>query len=235
MLLITNLAAGAALGLLWVRLFVEVDMGFGGVADTLGGAMVGMLLALLLTIFFLLRMSLPAQWRGSAISLVIAMLTFAGLALTAPERKQSSGPVVKDRFRPAFVLRMKIYQARADMAATQADTQLMPFTEAEVWTGSAKLIHAGWGADAERCVTVAANADFEILLPLLQAVAETGSDCRTPEHDPGLNLRWNIENSPGTLNMDLGCLKQRPKIALLVEAVDRLAMRLCGGMEGAKQ
>ncbi|MCG8099139.1 MAG: hypothetical protein JAZ05_08640, partial [Candidatus Thiodiazotropha taylori] len=41
-LLAVNLLAGAALGLLWVKLFVDVDMGFGGVADTLGGAMVGM-------------------------------------------------------------------------------------------------------------------------------------------------------------------------------------------------
>ncbi|MEW8684171.1 MAG: hypothetical protein AB2556_00050 [Candidatus Thiodiazotropha sp.] len=231
-LLTTNLAAGAALGLLWVKLFVQVDMGLGGVADMLGGAMAGMLLALLVSLFLIYRTSVPAQWKGSAISVVIAMLIFSGLALTAPERKRSSEPVMKEKFRPAFVLRLKVYQA-GKMAATQPDTRLIPFTEAEIWTGSGKLIRTGWGADSERCVAPATNADFKTLLPLLQAVVETGSNCRTPEEDPGLSVRWNIENNRGNLNLDLGCLKARPKVAILVNAVDRLAMGLCARVKGA--
>lgn len=80
--LVFNLIAGAALGLLYVRLFVDLDMGFGGVADALGGVMVGSLLGLILSIVMLFFLSVRAQWIWIGITVVIAGLTFAGLSLT---------------------------------------------------------------------------------------------------------------------------------------------------------
>ncbi len=104
-LLVANLMVGAALGLLYVRLFVDIDMGFGGVADFLGGIMVGGLLGLVVSIVILIRMSVRLQWVWIGVAVVIASLTFAGLALTASKREVSSGSILKEEFHPAWVIR----------------------------------------------------------------------------------------------------------------------------------
>ncbi|MCG8037297.1 MAG: hypothetical protein JAZ19_09680 [Candidatus Thiodiazotropha taylori] len=227
-LLAVNLVAGAALGLLWVKLFVDVDMGFGGVADTLGGAMVGMLLALLITGIVVFRLTPRAQGLWSGVAGVVALVVLAGLVITAPPRKVSNEPVIKAKFRPAFVLRMKTDRPRSELATLPAKQTQLPFTEAEVWTGSSKLIVAGWGPDFSSCEAQANNEDFAQLLPLLQQVVSiAGPACRTPEDDFNLNVRWNIENNSGHWNLDAGCIAQQQAIVSLVNAVGDLAGRLC--------
>jgi len=98
--LVSNLIAGAALGLLYVRLFVDIDMGFGGVADALGGVMIGALLAFVVSVVMLFVLSVRLQWIWIGIAVVIAGLTIAGLAITA----QAAQPITKE-FQPPYIIK----------------------------------------------------------------------------------------------------------------------------------
>ncbi|MCG7908714.1 MAG: hypothetical protein JAY82_02955 [Candidatus Thiodiazotropha taylori] len=230
-LLAVNLLAGAALGLLWVKLFLDVDMGFGGIADTLGGAMVGMILALMVTGIAVFHLTPRTQGLWSGIAGGVAVIVLAGLVITAPPRKVSNEPVIKTKFRPAFVLRMKTNRPRSELATLPAKQRQLPFTEAEVWTRSSKLIVVDWGPDFNACEVQASNEDFARLLPLLQQVVSiAGPACRTPEDDFSLNIQWNIENNSGHWNLDAGCIAQQQAIVSLVNAVGDLAGRLCSNV-----
>ena len=147
-LLAANLIVGAALGLLWVRLFVDIDMGFGGVADALGGIMVGALLGLVVSALMVFLMSVRVQWVWIGITVVVAGLTFAGLAFTAPKREVSSEPILKEKFRPAFVVRMNVSQSQEILAAVPPGERPVPFVEAEVWTSRPELIRV-WESAGE--------------------------------------------------------------------------------------
>ncbi len=90
------------------------------------------------------------------------------------------------------------------------------------------------GPDFERCVAAPSNADFEALLPLVQEViAVVGPDCRTPEDDLSLFIRWNLENNPGGQTLDAGCLPDQPEFMALADAIGALADRLCEGEAGS--
>jgi hypothetical protein len=227
-LLASNLITGAALGLLWVRLFVDVDMGLGGVADALGGVMVGMLLALVVSALMVFLLSVRMQWVWIGIAVVIVGVMFVWLRLTAPVREISSEPILKEKFRPSFILRMNLSQSQEVLAAATPDERLFPFVEAEVRTSRPELIYVGWGPDFERCVAAPSHADLEVLLPLVQEVmAAAGPDCRTPEDDLSLSVRWNLENNLGSQTLDAGCLPDQPEFMALTDAVGALADRLC--------
>ncbi len=132
-LLASNLIAGAALGLLWVKLFVpHKAMGWDGLADVLGGIMVGTLLGLVVSVLVVILLSVRVQWVWIGIAAVVVGLIFAGLVLTAPNRETSSEPILKEKFRPAFVVRLKISQSQEIQAAVLPDERLVPFVEAEV-------------------------------------------------------------------------------------------------------
>ncbi|MEM7343946.1 MAG: hypothetical protein AAF485_06860 [Chloroflexota bacterium] len=227
--LVSNVIAGVALALLWVRLFVPPKaMGWDGLADFLGGIMVGTLLGVVVSVVIIALLSIRVQWIWSGIAVVIGGLTFAGLVMTAPQREVSSEPVFKEPFRPAFVVRMKISQSQEILTTVPSDEQPLPFVEAEVWTGKPELIRVGWGPDFKRCVAAPSDDDLATLLPLVEAVIATaGPNCRTPEDDLSLSLRWNLENNPGTQALDAGCLPDQPEFVALTDAIGTLADRLC--------
>ncbi len=234
-LLVSNLIAGAALGLLWVKLFIPPKaMGWDGLADVLGGIMVGALLGLVVSALMVFLLSIRVQWMWIGIAVVVGGLTFAGLVITAPKREVSSEPILKEKFRPAFVVRMKVSQSQEILDAVPPGERPVSFVETEVWTGKPELIWVDWGSDFERCVVTPSNADLSTLLPLVQEVIATAApNCRTPEDDLSLSVRWNLENNPGSQTLDAGCLPDQPEFVALTDAIGTLANRLCGAEAGS--
>lgn len=228
-LLVSNLIAGVGLGLLWVKLFIPAkQMGWDGLADVLGGIMVGGLLGIVVTVLAVFLVSIRVQWVWGGIAVVIGGLAFAFLALTAPEREVAAEPIIEEKFRPAFVLRMSATQSQEILAEVPASERPFPFVEAEIWTGKPELNRVDWEVESERCVAKPAHADFATILPLVQEVIDAADpDCRTPEDDLRFRVRWNIENNPGNITLDAGCLPDQPETEALIEAVDTLAERLC--------
>ena len=89
-LIASTLIAGAAFGILWVRLFIpRKAMGWDNLADFLGGMMVGALLGLVVGAVMVFLFSIRTQWMSIGIAVVVAILIFASLALTAPDNKSS--------------------------------------------------------------------------------------------------------------------------------------------------
>ena len=97
------------------------------------------------------------------------------------------------------------------------------------------MIRVDWGPGFERCVAAPSNADLATLLPLVQEViAAAGPDCRTPEDDLSLFVRWSLENNPsGQTLLDAGCLPDQPEFVALFDAVGALADRLCEAEAGS--
>lgn len=228
-LLATNLIAGAGLGLLWVKLFVPAkQMGWDGLADVLGGIMVGGLLGIVVTLLAVFLLSNRVQWIWSGVAVVIGLVTFAGLVITAPEREVSAEPIFEEKFRPAFVLRMKTSQSPEILAEVPPSKRPFPFVEAEIWTGKPELNRVDWEAESERCVAKPTHQDFATILPLIEEVIDAADpNCRTPEDDLRFSVRWNIENNPGNKTLDAGCLPDQPETVALIDAVGTLAERLC--------
>lgn len=227
--LASNLITGATLGLLWVRLFVpRRAMGWDSIADALGGAMLGAVLGFVVGVALVYWLSVRMQWVWIGIAIMVVGGIFVGLRLTAPVNEASSEPVLEEKFRPPFVIRMNMTQSQEILAEVPLEERPLPFVEAEVWTGRPELIYVGWGPDFERCVAEPSHADLEVLLPLVEAVMDaSGPDCRTPENDLSLRVRWNLENNPGNQTLDAGCLSSQPEAVTLANAIDDLANRLC--------
>ncbi len=82
---------GTALGSLWVKLFVpRKAMGWDGIADALGGLMLGGLVGLLAGVILAVLLSRRAQVVGIVVGLVVTGGVFAGLAATAPKREAAN-------------------------------------------------------------------------------------------------------------------------------------------------
>lgn len=232
-LLLSNLFVGMALGLLWVKLFVEVDMGLGGVADFLGGIMVGAFLGLVLSVVMVILLSVRLQWVWIGIAVVVAGLIYTGLRVTAPEREVSPQPTAKKDFEPFFVVNFRINHSREILLAVPPDERPFPFTEAEIFSSKPELIHVDWGPDFERCITAPSDADLQVLLPLVQAViSAAGPRCQTPEDDLKLSVSWNLAGTRDGQGLDAGCLPDKPEVAALADAIGALGDRLCGAEVG---
>jgi hypothetical protein len=226
---VSNLFAGTALGLLWVKLFVNVDMGLGGVADVLGGMMAGALASLVVSALIVVLLTLRVQWIWIGVAVVVGGLTFAGLAITAPKREEPAPePIVKQDFQPFFRVNMRINHTEEILDAIPADERPFPFTEAELFSGIPELIRVDWGPDYGRCVATPADADLEALLSHVQEVMTTDtSECRTPEDDLRLSVGWNVAGESDSQGLDAGCLPDEPEIVALADAIGTLADRLC--------
>jgi len=127
-LLASNLIVGAAFGLLWVKLFVDIDMGLGGVGDVLGGIMVGTLLGLVAGALMVVLLSVRIQWVWISIVVVVAGLTSAGFALTATEREASPQPIVKKKFQPFFTVNLRVSHAQEILTAVPPASDPFPLS-----------------------------------------------------------------------------------------------------------
>jgi MFS family permease len=229
-LLAINLIAGATLGGLWVKLFVpRKAMGWDGLADMLGGLMVGALLGGVVTVLLVFLLSVRWQWVWIGGATVVAGLILTGLALTAPEREVSSEPILEKDFQPFFRATMRVTHTPEILEAVPPNERPFPFVEAEVFSGKPELIRMGWGPDFERCVATPSTADLEALLPYVQAAsAAAGPFCRTPEDDLTVSVRWNVAGDSDGRGLDTGCLPDTPEFTALADAIDVLANQLCG-------
>lgn len=226
---VSNLFAGTALGLLWVKLFVDVDMGLGGVGDVLGGMMVGALASLVVSALIVLLLSLRVQWIWIGVVVVVAGLTYAGLVLTAPEREPTPEPILKQDFQPFFRVNIRINHTEEILDAIPPDERPFPFIEAKLFSGIPELTQVDWGPNYERCVVEPSETDLEALLLRVQAVvAAAGPACRTPEDDLRLSVGWNVAGDSDSLGLDSGCLADNPEVVALADAIGDLADQLCG-------
>ena len=229
-LLASSMLAGAALGLLWVKLFVAPkDMGWDGLADALGGMMLGALIGLVAAGFMIALLSVRRQWAGFGITAAVAVLTVVGLVRTAPERREAPPPVAKKSFQPTFRVGLRVGHTREILSVVASDERPIPFVEAEVSTGKPELVFVGWGPAFHRCTAAPTEVDLESLVPRIRRViAASSSYCRTPEDDLTLSVSWNLAGDIGNQGLEAGCLPDQPALRELVDAVNVLGERLCG-------
>ena len=84
---VSSLLAGGLLGILYVKLFVPAkEMGWDGIADMLGGLMVGGAIGLFAGIYLAWKLPLRKQAMGTGALLLIFGITLLGLKLAAPDR-----------------------------------------------------------------------------------------------------------------------------------------------------
>lgn len=229
-LIAAGILAGAALGLLYVKLFVpKTGMGFDGLADALGGMMLGALIGMIAGGLMAFRLPIRKQWMGVGVALALAVVTFGGLVLTAPKREPAPPPVVKKAFRPTFRVKLRVSHTREILEAVAPDDRPLPFTEAEISTGKSGLVLVGWGPDFDRCTAIPIESDLESLVPLIRdANGVAGPFCRTPDDDLTLAANWSLAGKMGGQGLDAGCLDQdHEAIRTLAAAINEIGSRLC--------
>ena len=228
-LCVTSVLAGISLGLLYVRLFVPPKaMGWDGIADVLGGMMVGALLGLVAGIVLIRAFKPKKQLQTSGLSLVIAGLIFAGLVFTAPEQESSPPPTIKKSFQPFFRISMRVSHTQEILNTVRENERPFPFTEAEISTSKPVLEFTGWGPEYSQCIATPGESDLRALIPLLEnAKAQAGPYCRTPEDDLNLAASWNLDGESGSQGFQVGCLAEKPAFLTLANTIAEMANRLC--------
>lgn len=221
--------AGIALGILYVRLFIpRPDMGWDGIADMLGGMMLGALLGLVAGVVLFRLLQPGRRIRASMTATGIGLLTFAGLIATAPKQAVSPAPAIKQAFQPAFRFSMRVSHAEEILANTPANAQPLPFTEAQIASGKPVLVYKTWGPDFAECNAQPDTADLEVLVAHILALdAASGSICSTPEEDLLIAASWRINGTQGNQSIEAGCLASKPAFRAASEALTGLAENLC--------
>ena len=229
--LASTLLVGAALGMVYVRLFVpRKAMGWDGLADALGGMMLGGLAGVVLGLALIALVPVRTQLVSIALAVAIAVLAVTGLAATAPKREESPPVTIEKAFQPFFRIGLRINHTEEILSAVEPGERPFPFTELKLRTSKPELIHVGWGPEFERCVAAPSRPDLEALIPPLEAaIAAAGEYCQTPEDDLKVSFNWSLGENKGGQGMHAGCLEEMPELRELVEAVGALADRLCGG------
>ncbi len=235
--LTSMLLAGAALGMVYVKLFVpRKAMGWDGLADVLGGIMLGGLVGVVIGLALVALVSVRTQLVTMAIAAATAVIAVAGLAATAPKREASPPPKIEKSFQPFFRIGFRVNHTEEILVSVAPEERPFPFTEAKIWTSKPELTRTGWGPEFAECVATPSRADLEALIPPLEAtIAAAGPYCQTPEEDLKASLNWRLGSDGGGQGLHAGCLGEMPEVRALVEAVGALADRLCvdpgGGQE----
>ncbi len=226
--------AGIALGLLFVRLFIpKKTMGWDGIADALGGVMIGALIGFVASLLLIKLLSLKQQGKGILIAALVSGITFAGLIATTPERVQTPAPTIKKAFQPTFRINMRVSHTDEILAAIPENDWPLPFVEAEVSSGKPEFIYKGWGPNFERCVATPTDADLMELVPHIKDInIEAGPFCRTPEDDLNLSASWHLAGESNNQAIQTGCLDERPAFRSMAEAIYTLASHLCNTKPG---
>ncbi|MEM8488463.1 MAG: hypothetical protein AAF564_23140 [Bacteroidota bacterium] len=221
--------AGISLGILYVRLFIpKPDMGWDGIADMLGGMMVGALLGLVAG-SVLSRLLRPGKRvRAGLTAAGIGLLTFAGLIATAPKQETSPPLVVKQTFQPVFRFTMRVSHTEEILVNTPVNAQPLPFTEAQIASGKPVLFYKTWGPAFEECSAQPDEEDLNLIVLHIKALdAESGPLCRTPEEDLLIAASWRLDGVQGNQSIHAGCLDAKPAFRAASEAIEALAEKLC--------
>ena len=100
LLVISGFLSGAVTGGLYVKLFVpRAAMGWDGIADALGGLMLGGLTGVVVSIILISTISVRHRLMVATIECVLVLIVIAGMFLTQ-EPKPGSAPDVPRRARP---------------------------------------------------------------------------------------------------------------------------------------
>jgi len=101
LLLLTGLASGAVLGGLYVKLFVpRAAMGWDGIADALGGLMLGGLIGLVVSIVLASALTVKRRLQVSAVLLavVVAVISWGVITHEAkPKSEPEPEPMVREQ------------------------------------------------------------------------------------------------------------------------------------------
>lgn len=90
LLLLTGALSGSVLGILFVKLFVpRKAMGWDGIADALGGLMLGGLIGLVVSIVLIRMISVRHRLIAAAIECVLVLIVIAGVLLTQEPKPES--------------------------------------------------------------------------------------------------------------------------------------------------
>jgi hypothetical protein len=230
LLSLTSAFLGAALGGLWVRLFVrQKQMGWDAIADALGGLMVGTLVGLVAGAVLAAFLSMRGRFVGSAVASIAAVGVFLALAATRPPR-QFSQPVTppKKAFAPPFSAAVRVSHTEEILRAVPPGREPIPFSEGKVWTVGPEVIRVGWGPDLTYCAATPSEKDLQAMVPVVRrAILEAGPICRTPrEGDLTLSFALRLEEERVSASLEADCLAERPALGELVDAIANLAERL---------
>lgn len=223
--------AGGGVGLLFVRLFVpRKAMGWDGLADMLGGLMVGAAIGVAAATALIALAAVGTQVRAAVGCIVLGVALWAGLAMTAPRREPE--PVIErpKPFQPLLRVRARIAYSEDRLAAIAPAERPFSFTEVEVFSAKPELARTGWGGRQDRCRATPGEAQLRALIPAVEAAArETGDICRTPEPDDVLlAFNWNLGGERGGRSLEAGCLESElPGLGRLASELDELAKTLC--------
>jgi len=89
-LLLTGTLSGSALGILFVKLFVpRKAMGWDGMADALGGLMLGGLIGIVVSIILISMISVRRRLQAAVIEALLVLLIIAEVLLTQEPEPES--------------------------------------------------------------------------------------------------------------------------------------------------
>ena len=195
--------------------------------------MVGALVGFLVAVVLIARFAVGVQWKAAAGAVVVTLIVFVGLVLTAPDRGSAAepdpDPVVKEEpFRPFFRVGVRVSHTREILESVAEDEQPIPFTEVKIRSGGFEFVRTGWGPEFLQCNATLSRDDLAGLLPLLRSAAEVaGEFCRTPEDDLSIAANWSLDGESGNQSLQAGCLEDLPEMAALISELDAMGDRLC--------
>lgn len=228
--LMTHSMAGVLLGLMWVKLFLpRRQMGWDGIADALGGLMIGGAVGLIAAVVVARVLSLKAQRVAVGVALATLVLSFAFLLLTKKERPVSPAPQVnKSAYQPYFRFRLRLAHTREILDAVAAADRPLVFTDAEMATAKPELIFSGWGPDYVRCEMTPTKQELDQVAESLSALAGASAQrCPTPEQDLIMASSWNYQGTRGNLTVEAECLDDRPTLAAVIAVLESLHQQYC--------
>lgn len=224
-----GLFSGAMLGLLWVKLFVpKKQMGWDGIADTLGGLMLGGLLGVAIAIFLLFKLSQQSQLRAGIVTLVLGGVVFGGLIATAPDRDPQEAVVMREQFEPFFRLTIRLSHTKEILDGIQPIERPLPFTEASISSSKPEFSIVSWGPEYEQCTITPSEDDLVAVVRILQELdATAGPFCKTPADDLTIAASWRIKNKSGNQSMEMACLTEKPALIELIDVMRIMAVENC--------
>lgn len=221
-LVVGCLFAGALFGIVAVRLLrPTTSSGWDGIADALGGLMLGGGTGLVVAIvaLFTVRARLPLAAGIAWLALIVAV----ALIRIVPAQKLAL-PVQPDPFEPTYVIQLYSRIAASEPGSPDLG---FPYRELRVDANYRSLTVKRWGSPPPVCSTGLDDAQLATLVPLIEAI-DAPEDC-APE-GPGFSLiiDWPEQPQRGYF-VEPGCLARDPELAAFVEAFERLRAATCTG------
>jgi len=229
--LFTGTVCGAALGGLFVKLFVpRAAMGWDGIANALGGLMIGALIGFAISVLLIFRLSLRRRLQVISIETAFVLAVIIGVRLTRESRPEPVPIVRQQSFKPVYRLRINVGHSEDVLRAVKPGEEPIPFTLLKLWTAIPELEHTGWGPDFPYCKVEPSREDLGLLVPLVEAASEESraGSCLTPQTDDlGVSFNIMLNGEKTGASIQEGCFSERPQLLALTEAVAGLAQRLC--------